>query len=109
MEAAGAAITQMNFTTDIRSQKEIEFLQLKQGSMIVDNYVAKFEDMVTFCPYYSGVEALGSKCVKFKSGLRLEIKQFIGYQEIYRFLVSVNKCKIYDEDNKARSAHNNCQ
>lgn len=41
----------------------------------------------------------------FESGLRPEIKQFIGYQEICQFPVLVNKCCIYDEDNHARSAY----
>jgi hypothetical protein len=37
--------------------------------------------------------------------LRPQIKQFIGYQEIRQFSVLVNKCRIYVEDNMARSTH----
>lgn len=48
-----------------------------------------------------GAEA--SKCVKFESGLRPEIKQLIGHQEIHQFLVLVNKCMIFDKDTKAIS------
>jgi hypothetical protein len=51
------------------------------------------------------VGAEASKCVKFESGLRPEIKQFIGYQEIRQFSVLVNKCRIYDEDSRARSTY----
>ncbi|XP_058772134.1 uncharacterized protein LOC131645962 [Vicia villosa] len=93
------------FPADVRSKKKIEFLHLKQGSIIVADYFAKFKEMVRFCPHYNGAEAEGSKCVKFKSGLRLEFNQFIGYQEICRFSVLVNKCKIYDEDRRVRSIH----
>lgn len=35
------------------------------------------------------MKAEGSKCVKFESDLRLEIKQFIGYQEICQFSMLV--------------------
>jgi len=46
-----------------------------------------------------------SKCVKFKNGVRTEIKQFIGYQEVRQFSVLVNKCRIYEEDIKSMSNH----
>ncbi|XP_050892814.1 uncharacterized protein LOC127098299 [Lathyrus oleraceus] len=89
----------------MRSKKEIEFLELKQGNMIVVEYAAKFEELVKFCPLYNNVSAEGSKCIKFENILRLEIKQGIGYQYISLFLMLVNKCKIYDEHSRARSAH----
>lgn len=44
-------------------------------------------------------------CIKFENGLRPEIKQGIVYQDICRFPTLLNKCRIYDEDCKARSAH----
>lgn len=43
--------------------------------------------------------------MKFESDLCPKIKQFIGYQEIYQFSIVVNKCRIYDKDSRARSAH----
>lgn len=49
------------------------------------------EELMKFCPYYNGVAAEGSKCIKFESGLRPEIKQDIGYQEIHQFSVLVSK------------------
>ncbi|XP_050902863.1 uncharacterized protein LOC127115327 [Lathyrus oleraceus] len=66
--------------------------------MTVVDYASKFEDQSRFCPHYNRVEAKGSYCVKFKSGLHPETKLFISYQEIRRFLVLVNKCRFYDED-----------
>lgn len=47
--------------------------------MIIVEYVAKFEELVKFCPNYNGAVAEGSKCIKFENGLRPEIKQGIGY------------------------------
>lgn len=61
------------------SKKEIEFLELKQGNMTVAEYATKFEELVKFCPHYSGAVVEGSKCIKFENGLCPEIKQCIGY------------------------------
>jgi hypothetical protein len=114
MEAVGAGITwevfrreflDKYFPADVRNKKEIEFLELKQGNMSVADYAAKFEELSRFCPHYNVVGAEASKCVKFESGLRPEIKQFIGYQEIRVFSVLVNRCRIYDEDSRARSTY----
>lgn len=93
------------FPVDVRSKKEVEFLEFKQGNMTVADYAAKFEEFSRFFPHYNGVEAEISKCIKFYNGLCPEVKQFIGYQEIHQFSVLVNKCHIYDENNHARSSH----
>lgn len=50
------------------------------------DYEDKFEELSILCPDYNCVEDEGSKCVMFESGLRLEIKTFIGYQNIRKFL-----------------------
>lgn len=67
------------FPTDVRSRKEIGFLELKQGNVTVVDYATKFEELSRFCPHYNGMEVEGSKCVKFESYLRPEIKMFITY------------------------------
>lgn len=74
----------------------------------MDDYTVKFEELSIFCPHYNGLEAKGSKRVKFECGLRPKIKQSISYQEIGRFPMLMNKCRIYNEDNKVRFAHYNC-
>ncbi|XP_050918381.1 uncharacterized protein LOC127135791 [Lathyrus oleraceus] len=113
-EANGIALTwailrdaflEKYFPANVRSKKEIEFLELKQGNMTVVDYAAKFEEFSRFYPHYNRVEAEVSKCIKFENGLRPEIKPFIGYQEIRQFSMLVNKCCIYDEDSRARYAH----
>ncbi|MDV3201234.1 MAG: hypothetical protein Q8877_03555 [Sweet potato little leaf phytoplasma] len=40
------------FPEDVRNRKEIEFLELKQGSMSVGEYAAKFEELMKYSPYY---------------------------------------------------------
>ncbi|XP_020205812.1 uncharacterized protein LOC109790972 [Cajanus cajan] len=42
---------------------------------------------------------------KFVSGLRPEIKQVFNYQGITQYHDLVNKCRVYDEDNRARVTH----
>ncbi|XP_050890421.1 uncharacterized protein LOC127095833 [Lathyrus oleraceus] len=73
--------------------------------MTNDDYMENFEELVIFLPDYNGVEVEGLKCIKFESGLCPKIKQFIGYQEILRFSMLVNKCRIYDEDSRAKFVH----
>lgn len=72
--------------------------------MIVE-YGFKFEELVKFYLHYNAATMEGSKCIKFENGLQSEIKQGIGYQEIHIIPNLMNKCRIYDEDYKARSLH----
>ena len=53
------------FLADVRRRKEVELLELKQGSMTVANYAAKFEELSRFFPHYNGEEAEMCKCIKF--------------------------------------------
>ncbi|XP_045802491.1 zinc finger CCHC domain-containing protein 9-like [Trifolium pratense] len=114
MQAAGILITwagfkgaflEKYFPADVQSKKEMEFLGLSQGTMSVAEYAAKFEDLIRYCPHYNNVENERSKCVKFENGLQPEIKAGIGYQELRQFATLVNKSRIYEEDNKAKSNH----
>lgn len=93
------------FHKDVRIKKEIELFELNQRNMTVAEYVAKFEEFANFYPHYNGAAVEGSKYINFENGLRPEIKQGIGYQEICRFSTLVNKCRTYDEEYRARSTH----
>jgi len=74
-----------HFLADVCNKKEIEFLELKQGSMSVSKYATKFEELSRFFPYINAAGAEVSKYFKFENGLRIEIKQFIRYQQIRQF------------------------
>nr|KYP67766.1 hypothetical protein KK1_024118 [Cajanus cajan] len=89
------------FPDDVRSRKEMEFLELNQGNDTVAEYAAKFDALVRYCTHYHGEGGERAKCIKFVNGLRLEVKTAINYQEIYHFPTLVNKCSIYDRDNRA--------
>jgi len=39
------------FPKDLRNKKEVEFLHLKQESLCVAEYAAKFEELSRFCPH----------------------------------------------------------
>ncbi|XP_058757403.1 uncharacterized protein LOC131630660 [Vicia villosa] len=93
------------FPEDVRRKKEMEFLALKQKNSNVTEYTGKFLELMNFYPHYSAETAEFLKCIKFESGLRLEIKWVIGYQQICRFAELVNSCQINEEDNIAHSAH----
>ena len=63
LEVEGQAVTwetfkrvflEKYFPEDVRNKKEMEFLELKQGNMIVAEYSAKFEELVRYIPHYQG-------------------------------------------------------
>ncbi|XP_020209442.1 uncharacterized protein LOC109794406, partial [Cajanus cajan] len=98
------AFLEKYFPDNVRSRKEMEFLELNQGNDTVAEYAAKFDALVRYCTHYHGKGGERAKCIKFVNGLRPEVKTAINYQEIYHFPTLVNKCSIYDRDNRARAA-----
>ncbi|XP_058761445.1 uncharacterized protein LOC131634841 [Vicia villosa] len=110
LEAAGEEISWVVFhgdfmrkyySEDVRDKKEIEFLELKQGNKSVVEYAYKFVELAKFYPHYNEATVEISKCIKFKNGLRFEIKKAVGYQKIHVFADLVDCCRIYEEDSNA--------
>ncbi|CAJ2638233.1 uncharacterized protein LOC123886120, partial [Trifolium pratense] len=62
-----------------------------------------FEELCAFSPHYNTVDAEEAKCVKFESGLRPDIKHLIGFSQIRDFATLVDKCRICDDDGKAKT------
>ena len=60
--------------------------------MSVMEYAAKFVELAKFYPHCTAETAEFSKCIKFKNGLRVDIKRVIGYQKIRNFSELVFKC-----------------
>ena len=90
--------------------KSIQWLSLNistatQGNGTVDEYAAKFEELIKFCPHYNTANDERSKCLKFINGLRPEIKKAMGYQQITWFSELVNKNMIYNEDSWYSAAY----
>ena len=59
------------FPTPARHAKTREFLELKQGTMIVLKYMAKFIELAHFADDYVATKM--AKVKKFKDGLKLSI------------------------------------
>lgn len=101
-EAFKGKFLQKYFPADLKRKKELEFLRLEQGNMTVGEYAAKFEELAKYCPYYD-LDADGrSKCAKFEIGLKPELKMMFGHQEINDFPTLVNKCRMFEDDMRAR-------
>ncbi|XP_057443196.1 uncharacterized protein LOC130734935 [Lotus japonicus] len=93
------------FPEDVKARKEVEFLELKQGNMTIGQYAAKFEELAQFHPSYRDAANENSKCIKFENGLRPDIKAAIGYQQIRNFYTLVDKCRIFENDDKQRKEY----
>ena len=66
------------FPASARHAKAREFLELKQGSMIVLEYVAKFTELARFGDDYVATNM--AKVRKFKDGLKLSIRgKIVGF------------------------------
>ncbi|XP_058734001.1 uncharacterized protein LOC131605690 [Vicia villosa] len=89
------------YPEDVHGNKEIEFLELKQGNLSVTEYVARFVELAKFNPHYNEAITEFSKCIKFVNGLSLKINKVIGYLKIHNFPYLVDSCRIYEEDNNA--------
>ena len=60
------------FSTSVRHEKAREFLELKQGTMIVLEYVAKFIELAHFADDYVAMDM--AKVRKFEDGLKLSVR-----------------------------------
>ena len=64
------------FPVTARHAKAQEFLELKQGAMIVMNYVARFTELVRFADDYVATDM--AKVSRFENGLKLFIRAEVG-------------------------------
>ena len=66
------------FLATARHAKAREFLELKQGTMTVMEYVAKFTELALFVDDYVATDI--AKVMKFKNGLKLSIQgKIVGF------------------------------
>lgn len=111
LEAEGREITweifrttflEKYFPTNVRHAKEMEFLQLKQGRMLVGEYAAKFESLSKFSRYFQLQPDEEWKCRKFEDGLWYEIREAVVPLEIREFPVLLNKCRMIEDIKRSR-------
>ena len=94
------AFYQKYFLASVRNAKESEFLQLRQGSKSISEYIAKFEELCKFSTIYQRNPDEVWKCVKFEGRLREDILAVVGPMEIREFATLINKCRLVEEYNK---------
>ena len=87
----------------MRNTKDLEFISLRQGTMSVAEYTAKFEELCKFSTIYQGNPDEHWKCVKFECGLRKEILASVGPIEIRDYAALVNKCRLVVDWNRKLS------
>ncbi|XP_016178238.1 uncharacterized protein LOC107620619 [Arachis ipaensis] len=87
------------FPRATREAKEMELMQLKQGSMSVVEYTRKFEDLCHFSKVCQGNPADFEewKCLKFEGGLREDLLNTVVPLEIRNFAELVNKSQLVED------------
>jgi len=95
------------FPNDVRREKEIAFMQLKQGNMSVGEYASKFEELGKYSTFFYHLDK-SMKCIKYEDRLRFELKKAVGILEIsyfptlihkYRFIADLENNRIIDQEN----------
>ncbi|XP_057745004.1 uncharacterized protein LOC130962863 [Arachis stenosperma] len=87
------------FPRATREAKEMELMQLKQGSMYVAEYTRKFEDLCHFSKVCQGNPADFEewKCLKFEGGLCEDLLNSVVPLEIRNFAELVNKSQLVED------------
>ncbi|KAL4329720.1 hypothetical protein AHAS_Ahas13G0328300 [Arachis hypogaea] len=87
------------FPESAREAKDMELMQLKQGSMSVAEYTNKFEELCRFSRVCQGdSETYESwSCVKYQRGLKDNIMTAVAPMEIRVFSDLVNKARVVEE------------
>ncbi|XP_025638796.1 uncharacterized protein [Arachis hypogaea] len=94
------------FPESAREVKEMELIQMKQGSLSVANYTNKFEELCRFSRVCQGSpETYESwKCIKYQRDLRDSIMTAVAPMEIRVFSDLVNKARVVEEYAKTVAA-----
>ncbi|XP_057720060.1 uncharacterized protein LOC130934516 [Arachis stenosperma] len=94
------------FPESAREAKEMELMQLKQGSMSVAEYTNKFEELCRFSRVCQGdPETFESwRCIKYQRGLKDNIMTAVAPMEIRVFSDLVNKARVVEEYAKTVAA-----
>ncbi|XP_016185575.1 uncharacterized protein LOC107627238 [Arachis ipaensis] len=97
------------FPESTREAKEMELMQMKQGSMSVAEYTNKFEELCRFSRVCQGdPETYESwRCVKYQRDLKDNIMTAVASMEIRVFSDLVNKARVVEEYAKTVAASKN--
>ena len=90
------AFNEKYFSSYYQSGKRKEFMLLEQGSMSVDEYVAKFTSLSRFAPWVVSIEEM--MCEKFQMGLSFRIQSRVAVFQEQNFRQIISKSKIVEKE-----------
>ncbi|XP_016164684.1 uncharacterized protein LOC107607224 [Arachis ipaensis] len=87
------------FLKSAREAKDIELMQLKQGSLSMADYTSKFEELCRFYRVCQGVPKTYEswKCIKYQRGLKDNIMTAVAPIEIHTLSDLVDKARVVEE------------
>ncbi|XP_075481121.1 uncharacterized protein LOC142521830 [Primulina tabacum] len=86
------------FSTDVKTRKVKEFLELKQGNLNVNDYILKFEEGYLFVPFIASNDKDRGK--HFMRGLRAEIRRDVRMSKAATYKEIVEKALLAEQDKK---------
>ncbi|XP_073304134.1 uncharacterized protein [Primulina huaijiensis] len=86
------------FSTDVKTQKVKEFLELKQGNLNVNDYILKFEEGCLFVPFIDSNDK--DRGEHFMRGLRAEIRRDVRMSKAATYKEIVEKALLAEHDEK---------
>ncbi|XP_073057206.1 uncharacterized protein [Primulina eburnea] len=86
------------FPSDVKARKVKEFLELKQGTMSMNDYILKFEEGCLFVPFISSNDK--DRAEHFMRGLRAEIRRDVRMSKDNSYKEIVEKALMAEHDEK---------
>ncbi|XP_075498853.1 uncharacterized protein LOC142537182 [Primulina tabacum] len=86
------------FPSDVKARKVKEFLELKQGTMSMNDYILKFEEGCLFVPFIASNEK--DRAEHFMRGLRAEIQRDVRMSKANSYKKIVEKVLMAEYDEK---------
>ncbi|XP_061345586.1 uncharacterized protein LOC133291353 [Gastrolobium bilobum] len=86
----------MYFTREDMESKEKEFLELKQGSMTIDQYLAEFNELKKYANYRRALPTPTDLAAKFQWGLCEKIAKMVLVYTSRDFSTLVRQCKFVE-------------
>lgn len=93
------------FLVVVKENKELEFMELKQGTMSVTEYLNKFEELARFAPHL--VEKLRLCAQKFAWGLILPIRKMVIEDKMMTYKEIVSKAHNHENDKDCKKPKKN--
>ncbi|XP_027348014.1 uncharacterized protein LOC113859437 [Abrus precatorius] len=83
-------------------KKVREFLELKQGSMTVGEYAARFQELMKYWPHYQHGDEEEELCSQFENGLRSKIQAAVSVFQLTNLPTLVSKSRIFEANTRGR-------